>query len=143
MQRFINDYEQTPLDAVIYLTGECNYGGRVTDEHDRRLLLSLLDTFLCEAVITEDNYAFSPSGKYFAPKNGTHDTYMEYIKSLPLNADPEVCTLTTSLNRCQGKLQLINRNNAVKVIHLFSLIKINIVLGCQKVTAVFQLIRGK
>ncbi|XP_072257291.1 dynein axonemal heavy chain 3-like [Pyxicephalus adspersus] len=90
LQRFINDYEQTPLDAVIYLTGECNYGGRVTDEHDRRLLLSLLDTFLCEAVITEDNYAFSPSGKYFAPKDGTHDTYMEYIKSLPLNAEPEV-----------------------------------------------------
>ncbi|XP_073479664.1 dynein axonemal heavy chain 3-like [Aquarana catesbeiana] len=98
LQRFINDYEQTPLDAVIYLTGECNYGGRVTDEHDRRLLLSLLDTFLCEAVITEDNYAFSPSGKYFAPKNSTHDTYMEYIKSLPLNADPEVFGLHVNGN---------------------------------------------
>ncbi|XP_018409373.1 PREDICTED: dynein heavy chain 3, axonemal-like [Nanorana parkeri] len=98
LQRFINDYEQTLLDAVIYLTGECNYGGRVTDEHDRRLLLSLLDTFLCEAVITEDDYAFSPSGKYFAPKNGTHDAYMEYIKSLPLNADPEVFGLHINAN---------------------------------------------
>ncbi|KAM9311612.1 dynein axonemal heavy chain 3-like [Gastrophryne carolinensis] len=90
LQRFINDYEETPLDAIIYLTGECNYGGRVTDEHDRRLLLSLLDTFLCKAVITENDYAFSPCGKYFAPNNGTLDTYTEYIKSLPLNADPEV-----------------------------------------------------
>ncbi|XP_068129764.1 dynein axonemal heavy chain 3-like [Hyperolius riggenbachi] len=98
IQRFINDYAQTPLEALIYLTGECNYGGRVTDEHDRRLLLSLLDTFLCEAVITEDDYTFSPSGKYFAPKNGTHDTYMEYIKSLPLNADPEVFGLHVNAN---------------------------------------------
>ncbi|KAM4676017.1 dynein axonemal heavy chain 3-like [Discoglossus pictus] len=90
LQMFLNEYNRAPLDAVIYLTGECNYGGRVTDEHDRRLLLSLLDTFLCEAIITEDNYTFSPSGKYFAPMNGTHDSYLEYIKSLPLNTDPEV-----------------------------------------------------
>ncbi|XP_073413059.1 dynein axonemal heavy chain 3-like [Dendrobates tinctorius] len=90
LQKFLNDYEEAPLDAIVYLTGECNYGGRVTDEHDRRLLLSLLDIFLCEAVITEDHYTFSPSGKYFIPKYGTHDSYTEYIKSLPLNADPEV-----------------------------------------------------
>ncbi|KAM4746905.1 dynein axonemal heavy chain 3-like [Rhinophrynus dorsalis] len=90
LQMFLNEYNQPPLDAVTYLTGECNYGGRVTDEHDRRLLLSLLDTFLCQAIITEDHYKFSPSGKYFAPNNGTHDSYLEYIKSLPLNTDPEV-----------------------------------------------------
>ncbi|XP_075130611.1 dynein axonemal heavy chain 3-like [Leptodactylus fuscus] len=98
LQSFLNDYKETPLDAIIYLTGECNYGGRVTDEHDRRLLLSLLDIFLCEAIITESHYTFSPSGKYFAPKNGTHDSYMEYIKSLPLNADPEVFGLHVNGN---------------------------------------------
>ncbi|XP_063786085.1 dynein axonemal heavy chain 3-like [Pseudophryne corroboree] len=98
LQWFINDYKETPFDAVIYLTGECNYGGRVTDDHDRRLLMSLLDTFLCVSVITEDHYTFSPSGKYFAPKNGTHDSYMEYIKSLPLNAEPEVFGLHVNAN---------------------------------------------
>ncbi|KAG9490480.1 hypothetical protein GDO78_006034 [Eleutherodactylus coqui] len=98
LQRFLNDYNTTPFDAIIYLTGECNYGGRVTDEHDRRLLLSLLNIFLCEAVITEDHYTFSPSGKYFAPKSSTHDSYMEYIKSLPLNADPEVFGLHVNGN---------------------------------------------
>uniref|UniRef100_A0A8C5PPT1 Dynein heavy chain n=1 Tax=Leptobrachium leishanense TaxID=445787 RepID=A0A8C5PPT1_9ANUR len=89
LQIFLNEYDHTPLDAITYLTGECNYGGRVTDNHDRRLLLSLLDTFFCEDAITQDKYPFSPSGKYFAPKNGQHDSYLEYIKSLPLNADPE------------------------------------------------------
>ena len=41
-------------------------------------------------IVEDANYKFSESGKYFAPKDGEYDSYLEYIKKLPILAKPEV-----------------------------------------------------
>jgi len=54
----LNDYEELPLEALTYLTGQCNYGGRVTDDKDRRLLLSLLSIFYTPQIVDDDTYTY-------------------------------------------------------------------------------------
>ena len=90
LQLFIDEYpEKVPLDAINYLTGECNYGGRVTDDKDRRLMEKVLLQFYNEKIFTDDDYKFSPSGLYYSPKHTEFQGYIDYINQLPNFPDPE------------------------------------------------------
>jgi len=39
---FIEDYEQVPYKVLNYIGAEINYGGRVTDDKDVRLIKTIL-----------------------------------------------------------------------------------------------------
>ncbi|XP_059835308.1 dynein axonemal heavy chain 3 [Hypanus sabinus] len=90
IQMFLNEYEEVPLEALTYLTGECNYGGRVTDDKDRRLLLSLLSIVYNEELITQHHYKLAPGNDYFVPLHGPCQSYIDYLRKLPAVAHPEV-----------------------------------------------------
>ncbi|KAJ8727857.1 hypothetical protein PYW08_016242 [Mythimna loreyi] len=90
LQMFLTDYAETPFDALNYLAGECNYGGRVTDDKDRRLILSLLSIFYNEEVTITPDYSFSPSGDYRMPPSMEYNSVLEHIRALPMIAKPEV-----------------------------------------------------
>lgn len=62
--------QEVPFAALKYLTGQCNYGGRVTDDWDRRTLGTILNKFYCSDVIQHAEYSFSDSGTYHCPKEG-------------------------------------------------------------------------
>ncbi|XP_034174982.2 dynein heavy chain at 36C [Osmia lignaria lignaria] len=87
---FLDQYDDVQYTALKYLTGECNYGGRVTDEWDRRTLNTILTKFYCPGVIEKQKYQFDPSGIYFVPVVTTHTEFLDYIKSFPMATAPSV-----------------------------------------------------
>ncbi|XP_048348807.1 dynein axonemal heavy chain 3 [Sphaerodactylus townsendi] len=90
IQMFLNEYEEIPFEALTYLTGECNYGGRVTDDKDRRLLLSLLSIVYCKDIEIQEEYRLSSEEEYYIPPYGPHQSYIDYLRRLPITTHPGV-----------------------------------------------------
>uniref|UniRef100_H2RM44 Dynein axonemal heavy chain 3 n=1 Tax=Takifugu rubripes TaxID=31033 RepID=H2RM44_TAKRU len=88
IQMFLDDYDEVQLEALTYLTGECNYGGRVTDDKDRRLLMSLLSIFYSRDLVEKDCYELCEGGLYYVPAHSPHQEYVKYLRKLPICADP-------------------------------------------------------
>ncbi|XP_056119629.1 dynein axonemal heavy chain 3 [Rhinichthys klamathensis goyatoka] len=98
IQMFLDEYEEVPLEALAYLTGECNYGGRVTDDKDRRLLMSLLSIFYSWELIKQDKYRVCEGDLYYVPSHAPYQSYVDYIRNLPISAEPEVFGLHSNAN---------------------------------------------
>uniref|UniRef100_A0A673UGS7 Dynein axonemal heavy chain 6 n=1 Tax=Suricata suricatta TaxID=37032 RepID=A0A673UGS7_SURSU len=86
-----------PWDALIYITGEITYGGRVTDTWDQRCLRTVLKRFFSPETLEED-YKYSESGIYFAPLADTLQEFKDYIENLPLMDDPEIFGMHENAN---------------------------------------------
>lgn len=88
-----------PWDTINFVVGQINYGGRVTDDWDRRLLMAILSNFVNPAVL-EDDYAFSVSGTYCIPEGNLTEvaTFADYAEELPLTEQPEVFGMHENAN---------------------------------------------
>jgi len=75
---FLDEQDEIPWAALVYVTGHINYGGRVTDDQDRRCLLTTLEKYYTIENL-QDEYVYSDSGDYRAPPNGTAQSYRDYI----------------------------------------------------------------
>ena len=86
-----------PYVALNYLVAQVNYGGRVTDKQDVRLMNAMLKKYFC-AEIMQEGYKFSALEHYFAPPDGTYQECIDYIGTLPLDESPEVFGLHSNAN---------------------------------------------
>ncbi|XP_029358997.1 dynein heavy chain 1, axonemal [Echeneis naucrates] len=98
LKMFLDEYKEIPFKVLKYTAGEINYGGRVTDDWDRRCLLSVLEDFYCSAVLVND-HAYSSSGIYRQiDTNLDIKGYLAYIHGLPINDTPEIFGLHENAN---------------------------------------------
>jgi dynein heavy chain len=86
-----------PYQALNYLVSETNYGGRVTDDKDVRLIKAMLRRYFCPEIMN-DNYKLSKLDVYYAPPEGPLGDVRNYIQTLPLDEDPEVFGLHPNAN---------------------------------------------
>ncbi|KAJ3021047.1 UNVERIFIED_CONTAM: Dynein heavy chain 6, axonemal [Siphonaria sp. JEL0065] len=97
LKNTLQESKQIPWDALMYLTGEITFGGRVTDDWDRRTLNSILSKFYTPDIL-DDSYVFSPSGIYYAPKDMDLNGFKAYIDSLPFSEEPSIFGMHENAN---------------------------------------------
>merc|ERR1740137_23970 len=86
---FLEMFDEIPFKVIHFLIYDVNYGGRITDAKDWRTAQMILDEYMIPEVL-EDDYKFSPSGKYRSIPVTDKEGYLNYIRSLELVPQPEV-----------------------------------------------------
>uniref|UniRef100_A0A0X3Q3S3 Dynein heavy chain 10 n=1 Tax=Schistocephalus solidus TaxID=70667 RepID=A0A0X3Q3S3_SCHSO len=84
---------KVPWGNLRYLIGEVTYGGRVTDEFDRRILTTYMNEYFGDFVFDAfQPFHFYKNDKvdYLIPNGLTRDAFSSYIEKLPLESSPEV-----------------------------------------------------
>jgi len=85
--------EDLPWDTLRYLIGEAMYGGRVTDNNDRRVVSCYLEEYMGSFIFdTNQKFFFARSGgnDYIIPEEETFELTLEFIDNIPLFTTPNV-----------------------------------------------------
>ncbi|KAJ3254160.1 Dynein heavy chain 7, axonemal [Boothiomyces macroporosus] len=99
LKNFLAEYDEVPYDALVYLTG------RVTDDKDRRTLMTHLTALYNPDINNKNNFKFSASGTYGIPSDTSYNGILEYINELPMDAKPEVFNLHENADIAKNQLE--------------------------------------
>jgi len=83
LQMMLDEQPEVPWDALLYMSAQIHYGGRVTDSNDKNAIVCFLQAFYCEAIL-HDGYEFAnDSATYHSPPETDLDGYRAYVSELP------------------------------------------------------------
>ncbi len=89
---FEDNDEFLPWGSLKYLIGDAMYGGRVSDDMDRRILKTYLEEYMGDFLFDDSQkFSFSTTGfDYCLPQWGDLSNYTDMVESLPLTNSPAV-----------------------------------------------------
>lgn len=97
--------------TLVYMIGEVQYGGRVTDDFDKRLLTTFTAVWFCESLLTS---SFEFYKGYKVPNTKNLQGFIDYINSLPAYDTPEVfglhsnADITYQINSAKGNVNSLS-----------------------------------
>jgi dynein heavy chain len=86
---YLAQNETIPWDALRQMIGDVIYGGRVTDDWDRRCMNALLDKFLTPESL-EDDVAFDPDRQYLQIGLVEYDALSDHVSRFPGRDTPAI-----------------------------------------------------
>jgi len=89
LESFLEKYDHVPYKVLEHLTGHINYGGRITDDWDRRLVMTMLARFMTPDILGDD-YELAPGDLYRSPPPGARAEYLQMIQAMPHNPHPSM-----------------------------------------------------
>ncbi|TMW57276.1 hypothetical protein Poli38472_003201 [Pythium oligandrum] len=90
---YVDGDEQLPWGSLKYLIGDAMYGGRVSDDYDRRILTTYLSEYMGDFLFDDcQRFYFSRSGFDYclSQQPGDLDVYVQLVETLPLTNSPAV-----------------------------------------------------
>ncbi len=102
IKMYIDEYSQIPFTILQFLIGVINYGGRVTDDKDNKLISAILNRY-CNEFILLDNYNLNETGVYKVPEISKDipkglDSVNKYLENLPLDDSADIFGLHPNAN---------------------------------------------
>jgi dynein heavy chain len=85
-----------PWASLKYLIGEAMYGGRVTDDYDRRVMMTYLNEYMGDFIFDVNQkffFAKSDNFDYEIPEEPIFDIYLKNINEMPNTYSPEIIGL--------------------------------------------------
>jgi dynein heavy chain len=99
---------EIPYEVIRTICADINYGGRVTDKKDARLINAIILKFINSEVL-KDGHDFGNEEIYISPEAKNHQFYLEVISKLPLNPSPEIFGLhaNAAITYAQNQTRLL------------------------------------